>query len=223
MTTNIILTDQYKCAIYTDTLACHEKEDFDLELRPWAFVSKTFILPKFKAIFTGNLRLAWGAYRYISEWRSIGGDLDAIKEIKFGGMMNQFIGADGLFLAGSLFFCGYSDTIKAFTWFAVIFSDDGDIEIDEAGGPDIWTSSPFIDNWREFCGDSETFDEIAVKTMIEQKRLDESVSFKDQIGIGGDIQVTEIHLQDDGKVVYVVRTVHEFYDKDIHYLKMPLN
>ena len=221
MTTLICLTDNNKASFYTDSLACHEKEIDDTELRPWAFVSKTFILPKFKSILTGKLQLAWAALHYISEWRSIGGDLEAIKEIPFGGMIGRYYRNNGSYASGSLFFCGYSNLTNGFNWFEIIFDEEGGFKIEQ---PDVgmWIATPTIDDWKDFCYDCDSFDQIALKTMLEQKLQDESKPFCDQIGIGGDIHATEIHLEKDNTVIFIVRTIFEFQDKEISFLKMPL-
>lgn len=211
--------------VATDTLARDLFQEGDTYVKPSHFASKTFHLPQFKSIFgvTGYQAVGLVFYEFLTQ-RCIGSYINSIVNIDPEIFREEIQIKHSIPLHGTIYLYGVDNNSNEFKgyWLPVNKQDE----------PMTWrplkyteqdtfamAMVPQVDNWSDQIieGPNKTMVDLMNELVIIQKRDDESKPIEQQVGIGGEIVVTQIAHTEEGKLIICSFVTHTFSDYDKHF------
>ncbi len=227
MTAFIGIIEKDYAVIGSDTLSTYPLKPGEKELEPRSYTCKTFLLPHFKSAFsvTGILQLALSFHSFMVE-SALGIDIDSIINIDLIHFKQKINTNYTQFPSGTIYLVGFSYSAKCFKSFKLVVENDNELFWHKF--PDnSFIAKPLVEDWESKLsqsGESSNYSNIIVKLMQIQKKEDEQKSVSEQVGIGGEVLITQLHYNEETNLVTMVTTIpFEFDDFDAKGERIMLN
>lgn len=200
--------------IGSDTFATYPKEIDDTQLRPRSYTNKTFLLPQFKSAFavSGTLQAGLCFFNFIVE-SAYGIDIDSLLNIDLSYYDKRLKTNYEQYPTGSLYLTGYSNSSKRFKGFKLLVAFNAELKWQELPS-DSFIFKPVVEDWEnKLPRDSANYCDLIKEVMIIQKYEDEQKEFIEQVGIGGQVQCTQLAIdKGSDNLIIVTQIVHQFDD-----------
>ncbi|SJZ67908.1 hypothetical protein SAMN04488128_1011164 [Chitinophaga eiseniae] len=230
MSAIIAYTTKNYIVIATDTLSHTKGKD---ALIPCNFTSKTYYLPQQQSCFAilGFLGLAAQFYTFANE-KIVAKDVGSLISICQQSFL-QFLDASACpgEHVGTIYLFGYCTVKKGLRNFRLTITKSA-IDIEEKGEREFFLK-PEIKNTSEVMNrDIHLAQQIGELEFVKQKMIemmglqvaeDRELPVIEQVGIGGQIQITTMFITEQGTISYLVEMVHTFEGFDQVYEQMLRN
>ncbi len=214
----------------TDTLVRHPTGPNDQVINPKSFASKVYHLPQFKSAFgvTGYQQLGVAFYLYLHE-HCIGTNIDSIRKMPVMLFISYLTKHFGEEVNGTIYLYGIDSESNIFKAYQLpVYRDGEPIEwnvLRNYNDDRVWCIKPSIDteDWHEAedaaVGDDGNVETLITELMKIQKRNDAQRPLTEQVGIGGEVIITQMQFGEAGFSISS-RVVHKFEDFDYHFVRM---
>lgn len=216
MSSFIALINNKNAWIATDTLCSFAPTGNETTLVPRNFTCKSFSLPQFKSIFavTGTLQLGLCFFTHTAEF-TYGTDIESLVGIDLKHFKEKLQSSYEQSPTGTIYLIGYSQGEDKFRGYKLIVNKEAAFGWEELPSDGL-IFKPGFDNWEDKMlafGENKTVERFVTNLMTLQKQEDIVKPIEEQVGIGGEIVLTNLEMNEQTKtLVTVTQIVHKFDD-----------
>lgn len=200
--------------IGTDTLASRPYQEGNADLKPLMFVQKVFHLPHLKSVVAclGSYQVSSKFYEFVNQ-RFVGKDINSISIVGLEAFRKFLEETSFTKHSASIYLYGYDDSLKKFIGYRAHFGPNHEETYkwiplrssSELLGQPIFIMQPPVDDcWGKLdllfakVEAGMSYEQFIERIMIIQKNEDAERTANQQVGIGGDIVLTRLYINDSG-------------------------
>lgn len=216
MSSFIAIINNRNAWLATDTLCSFVPTGSEPRLVPRNFTCKTFALPQFKSVFavTGTLQLGLCFFAHTVEF-TYGTDIESLVGIDLKHFKEKLNSSYEQTPTGTIYLIGYSEDKEIFRGYKLVAGPEATFAWEELPSDGL-IFKPAIANWEDkmtAMGENKTVEQFVINLMTLQKQDDIEKNINEQVGIGGEIVLINLEMNEQSKtLVTFTQIIHRFDD-----------